>query len=252
MNPNVAATTSEELEQVTISSADEPEITPPQQQTVANLVSPQNTTTYKSMAPCDLSSDMGVANEHTVPINAVVGDTRNMHPAQPLTPIAAETAVANTPHEAVANTPQEEPIDIDIDIDEDPPDLVANSTAAVAGFVPAPIPPNPRPVTLPGSPKKIWPNRVTVVTTPGTMIAFLHLPKDRTRGVHESCLTRIENSEAYLEIKKQFHFFSFPPWYPPPTQNRFSSTTDRAAIVTKTDTVSSVSCTSKRISTTSW
>jgi hypothetical protein len=43
------------------------------------------------------------------------------------------------------------------------------------------------------------------------MIAFLHLPKDRSKGVHESCLTRIENSEAYPEIKKQFHFFSFPP-----------------------------------------
>jgi hypothetical protein len=186
-NSNVAVTSGETV----TSSADKAHATPPRQQTTAKFVSPDRTTTHTEMPACDVSLDL---KPHAT-TNTIV-----QHAAAAVTTVTAATMILP------------EPIDIDIDIKDDLPEVVVASIgSAGGGFVPTSIPPNPRAVTLPGSSKKIWPNRVTALTTPGTMIAFLHLPKDRTKGVHESCLTKIENSEAYPEIKKQFHFFSFPP-----------------------------------------
>jgi hypothetical protein len=171
------------------SSSDEELATPPRQQPIAQLIAPSNTAT-----------------------NAIVIATytpeRNGDLTMDLKPHATTNAMVKHPAQASTAEPINNDIDIDID---DLPDAVFSPGATVVGFDPTAVPPNPRPVKIPGSPKKIWPNRVTAVTTPGTMIAFLHLPKDRTRGVHESCLTRIENSEAYERIKKTLHFVSFPP-----------------------------------------
>jgi hypothetical protein len=187
-NPKLAVASGEAI----TTSSDKACATPPGEKAIAKLVSPNRTATSTKVPARDLSLDL---KPHATS-NAIV-----QPPTEAVTTVTVATMIAA------------EPIDIDIDIEDELPEVVVSPGTTVAGFVPTPIPipPNPRAVTMPGSAKKIWPNRVTALTTPGTMIAFLHLPKDRTKGVHESCLTRIENSEAYPDIKKTFHFFSFPP-----------------------------------------
>jgi hypothetical protein len=241
--PNNVATHGEEGELVTTTSANAIPSTPPQQQTIAKLVSPDNTANYTSLKNFDLSYEMNRAHEppaaatnindlkphaqdkvtvkHTLPmvqLDVVIGNDQTLLPATERTVVIANDQAilpATKPTVNIAlNIPTEpiiELIDIEDDIEDDPRVAIPDPAVAVTAFVPALIPPNSRAVTVPGSAKKSWPNRVTAVTTPGTMIAFLYLPRDNNKGVHESCLTRIETSEAYTEIKKKFHFFSFPP-----------------------------------------